>query len=932
MRRALLALAAVVALALLALLALPWLFRDRLLERAQAELGRHVDADIALGKLDVLVLPSFPDLTLVVSDLQVHGRGEFLGRELLRLDELRLTVDLRSVMGGGALVISGVEVGEGRVSLYTDAEGRSNADILPESTRADAAPADTAAPPPELELRRLRVRSLDLQVEDLAAGTRLVADSLSLDAQASLGARAVKTRGKLAVGALSYTSGGIPLLQRAPVQLDLDLEQEQESGRIHLGDTRLRLSALQLGARGSVLPGPRGTELDLELLTPGLDFAGLLSLVPAAYKGEASGLQAGGTVALSGSIKGLLPAEGEDLPAFDLALRVEDGRFRYPDLPSSVEDVQLDLRLHHPGGPRDLVEIDLPRFQLNLGGAPLAGSLRLRHPLSDPDVQLQLRGQIDLERLAQVVPPDPGSQSTGEVRVDLDLSGRVSAFQAQDLDRVTAKGTIAMNGVRHKSADMPEEIVVERLTVQVDPRAFDMAELSLRFGRSDLQGRGRLDNVLGWALTDAPLSGSMALESRLLDLGPYMNDEAESSSSNPEDSSLVAVPSNLDIDLSARFQRVLTDTHDLRDVRGELQIADGQIRMRQLRADTMGGQIELSGTYAAPTDRAADVDLNITLRSLDLSELTSKVGAIGTIAPVAKTAKGRASSSVSVQARLRPDLSPEIQSISSRGGVQANGVSLRPVFLERLGEKLNNEKLKSLQLQEAGIKFQLEQGRLKLGETPVRVGEGSAKLRGSTGVLDQTLDLFLDLELPVSQLQGQGLAGELLSSVSPGGKLPVTVAIGGTYDKPTLKLDASKAGAGLKDAVGAVVDQVKDEALDRAQAEVDRLIAEARRQGDKLVAEAEAAAAKLAAEAKKKGDALRAEAKKQGDKLIADAKGNPVKEAAAKEGAKKLRQEADKAADKLEAEAKKTGDAGVSKARAERERLIADAEKKSRLR
>lgn len=925
MRRSLALVLVGLAILLVGLFAMPWLFADRLLERARAELDSYVDADVAFADAQVQVLRSFPDLTLVLREVQVHGRGEFQGRELLRISELAVTVDLVSVVSGSTLVIRAIEVGEGRVDLFTDASGRANTEILVDSGGSSASAG------PDLELDRLVVASLDVVYADEKAGASAFVEGLSIAARASLSGSRSSTSGTIGAQAVTARSGGITLLNAVPLQVELDLQADSSTGRVDLGQSRVRLSQLQTVVAGSVQPVDGGTQLDLQLQAPDLDFKSLLSLVPAVYARDFAGLDASGTVSLAGSVAGILRDQRDELPGFELRLAVADGRFRYPDLPSAVDDVQVEAAVRHPGGSADLVEVDVPRFHLVMAGAPLDGRLSLRRLLSDPDLALVLKGKLDLEKLTEVVPADPGTRLLGIVEVDLDLAGRVSAFQGQDLDRVQAKGTIGMNGVRYQTAELPEEIVVERMQVQVDPRAFDMAELSLRFGRSDLRATGRLDNVLAYALTDVPLSGSLDVRSAMLDLGPYMNDDVDAPA-NPEDSSLVAVPSNLDLKVQATLGRVLTDTHDLSDVRGTLKVADGVIHLEGLRADTLGGQVELSGTYAAPTDRSADVDLEVTVRSMDIAELSRKVSTVTALVPVARTSKGRVSSTVSMRARLQPDLSPEIQSISSTGEVQALGVSVQPVFLDRLAELLKNDKLKELQLDNAGLRFQLDEGRLNLGDTPVRIGGGTARLRGSTGVLDKSLALALDLELPASQLQASGVAGDLLKAAAPDGRVPVTVTIGGSYDKPKLSLDASALTTSVKDAVTQAVGQVVDQVVDKAQAGVDKLIDEARKQGDKLVGEAEAASATLQAEAKKQGDKLRAEAKKQGEKLVAEAKGNPIKEAAAKEAAKKLRQEADKQATKGENEAKKAGDAAVGKAKSQREKLIADAEAKSRLR
>lgn len=924
MRRALIVLASLILLAIAALAAVPVLFGDKLVTLVRGELDRYVDADIAVGRAEVTLLSSFPDLTVQLGDLRVTGREPFAGVELATLDQLEVTVDLMSVITGDRVVVRGIYARTGALSLVVDAEGRSNLDLF--------GPSDSSASSStELELADLELDRIDLRYEDQQANRLVTAAGISLSSRADIGADSTSAEARGSVSRLTVQDGGTTWLRDVALTLDTAVAIDAETGLIELGDTSLGLNDLATTFSGAITPIGEDVDLDLRFAAAQTGFKSLLSLVPAIYSKDYAGLVAAGSMGLDGDVKGRWVSGSDDLPAFSVALTVIDGRFQFPDLPSDISDVQIAARVAHPGGLPDLVEVDVERFALSLAGAPLHGRLSLRHPQTDPSIDLAMKGSIDLARLADIVPPDPGVVTTGSVDVDLSLAGRVSDFEAKRLDKVRAQGAIRLVGVHHSDPALPEEIIIDKLEVAIAPAALDMADLSVRFGRSDLRASGKIDNALAWALTDAPLVGRLEVRSSLLDLGPYMNDD-EDAPSTDGDSSLVAVPTNLDLSLDAKLARVLTDVYDLTDVRGTVQVKDGVISLRQVQGDTLGGQVQLSGTYTAPTDRYADVDLDVTLRTMDLSQTMETVRTLQQVVPVARKAKGRFSSTINVQARLRPDLSPELQSLSSDGGLQASGVEVSPAFMAKVGALVGNDQLGKVSLSDQGLAFRIREGRLNLLDVPLRIGRGTATLRGSTGVVDQTLDLAMDMLLPLGDVKAPGLLGQIGQAAAPGGKLPLTATIGGTFSDPKVSLEASSLTDAITAQVGAVVDQVQEEVTARVQAGLDSLVAEAQKQGDKLVAEAEKAADSLRAEARSQAAKLRTQAKKQGDKLISEAKGNPLKEAAAKKAAQELVKQADKQADKLESEADKTGKAGVTKAKSERDKLIASAEAKAKVR
>lgn len=199
----------------------------------------------------------------------------------------------------------------------------------------------------------------------------------------------------------------------------------------------------------------------------------------------------------------------------------------------------------------------------------------------------------------------------------------------------------------------------------------------------------------------------------------------------------------------------------------------------------------------------------------------------------------------------------------------------------------------------ARVGYAFRDGRIKLDPFTAKLGRIPATVSGTAGVLDRSLDLTMALRVPTAGLAGSPLLASAKKVV--GKDVDVRVRLTGTWKDP--KVTVGVEGDPALDAVKSVVTEGIDAALERAQAEADRILGAAR----------EAA------------DALRAEGKKKGDQLVKDAKGNPVKEALAKEAAKKVQKEADKAADKLLVEAKAKADELIAAARAKSSSAIGGA-------
>jgi hypothetical protein len=89
---------------------------------------------------------------------------------------------------------------------------------------------------------------------------------------------------------------------------------------------------------------------------------------------------------------------------------VDNGRFKYPDLPASVEDIYVDLKITSPqGNDMDKMVVDLKRFAMKMAGNPVEARMYLTTPMSDPNVDAELKANLDLASVKTVVPMEGGS-------------------------------------------------------------------------------------------------------------------------------------------------------------------------------------------------------------------------------------------------------------------------------------------------------------------------------------------------------------------------------------------------------------------------------------------------------------------------------------------------------------------------------------------
>ena len=78
-------------------------------------------------------------------------------------------------------------------------------------------------------------------------------------------------------------------------------------------------------------------------------------------------------------------------------------------------------------------------------------TLVVRTPVSDPNVDLRMKGKVDLADVRRTVKLEKVDQLTGTIAADAAVKTRMSAIDKQQYDRVAASGTIDMVDLTFKS-------------------------------------------------------------------------------------------------------------------------------------------------------------------------------------------------------------------------------------------------------------------------------------------------------------------------------------------------------------------------------------------------------------------------------------------------------------------------------------------------
>jgi len=942
---------AIVLISIVVLLVLaPIVFKGRILKEVQNQINQRIEATVKFGDLRLSLLRNFPNVSVSLSDIRVVGKAPFEGDTLASVGRISLALDLFSLFGESGYEIKSIRINQPKILLKTLEDGATNWDIMKDTP--EPTPEQPAAAPFALHLRHFAISEGYLVFDDRQSGMFASVGNLNsvIRGDLSQDITTIATR-NTTIDSLTVRMGALQALNRVGLDLSAEVEANLAEMVFTFKENELRLNELPLRLDGTVALQEDDMNINISFAALRSEFRDFLSLVPAVFMKDFASLQTEGFLALDGFARGVF---NENLiPAFGLNIKVDNGSFRYPQLPASVNNVMLTVAINNPGGEMDLTVVDIPAFSMVAAGNPIGARLNLRTPISDPQIDASIKGKLNLSQVSEFYPLDAGTSLNGIIDANLQARGRMSYIENKQYDKFYAQGRLLISDVLVQVPAYAYPVEIKNAEFELSPQFANMPAFSMKLGESDLSASGRIDNILGFLLSDQLLSGSFQTNSTFFNIHQLMEGlPAQDEPQEPTQLSVIRVPENINFTLRSNFDRLLFGELDITQARGIIRIAEGTARLENLQMNLLGGSLGINGSYSTQGAQPA-VDFGLNINQFDIQQAFAKFNTVRVLAPIAQFAQGKFSANLSLQSLLTDSLSPVLASLSGAGRLNAGSLAIADVpAMTKLADLTQLEKFRNLSVRDLLLNFAFQDGKVDVQPFDLRIAQSVARISGST-FFDQTVNYVMNVEIPRAQFGGA--ANQVLDNlvnqasarglrITPGERVNLDVVIGGTITRPEVSFGLSgmmtDAIGQMRDAMQQRVDDAKQQVMDRAtevrtevetrvQETVDetrqKVQAELDARANQVMDEANILADRIRREARVAADRVRAEARTQAQRLEAEASG-PIAQMAARRAGQVVITEADQRAKALEDEAERNAQRIVGEAQLRADRIRAGLE------
>jgi len=818
---------------IIAAIALPFFFKGKITSLIKEQINKNIAAKVDFSDVDLSLFRNFPRLSVALDSLRVTGLDEFSEDTLVSAQRINVALDLLSVFGS-EMKIHSISVDKPRVHAIMHKNGHANWSITLPDTASAIPGSPSASKPFKMALQKYSVTDGYISYRDDSSHMSCEISGLNHSGKGDFTSDEFTLQTSTQTAELSFTYGGIPYLIRTRANVGADLHIDNKVNKYTFKVDDLSVNDLKLNTEGFFqLVNDSTYDMDIKFNGPSLDFKSILSLVPAMYTKDFAGIKTSGQASLSGFVKGRY--DSRHIPAYHVDLEVKNGFFQYPDLPRPVKNINLVVRTDNPDGVTDHTVVDIPQAHLEMEETPFDFRLLLKTPVSDPYIDAAAKGRLDLAKIVQFVKLEGGTHLAGVLNADMHTRGNLSAIQKQQYDKFDAGGTLGLTGFTYSSTAYPTPVSIDDLLMSFNPKNITLNQLKGGYGKTHFEAGGVLNNLLAYMLQHQALDGSLTVKADMVDLDQLMGtggttgpatktDTAATKPGTTTPGSAFAVPNNIRFALHAGVDQLHYGNLDLRQVSGDVFIADETVKLNNVRAEGLDGTMVLNGAYSTKISKKTPVfAMSYDLQKLDVQKTFYAFNTVQKLMPAGKYITGKFSSKLSVDGILGGDMKPDLNSLNGNGNLLLVDGALRDFApTDKLSQTLHLDQLKDIPVKDIKTTFSFKNGRVVVDPFHVKVKDIDMEVGGSHG-FDQTLDYDLAMKLPRSLLGGQAnnAVNDLISKAGSKGvavkmddKVDLPVKVGGTLTSPVLKMD-------LKSALSSTAGSLKQQAADLVKARVD---------------------------------------------------------------------------------------------------------------
>ena len=378
---------------LILLFALPWLFPQTVSNKIKQFANGSINGKLDFSKTSLSFFKHFPNLTLTLYDLDLHGSAPFDKDTLVAAKEVSFGIDLTTLFEK-KLTINKVFLSDAFINIQSDTAGRVNYNVY-KGKGNNAAPTDTGSA--SLGINQILIENSRLVYNDRSLPMKFVARGISYSGKGDLSKDVFDLYTHTEMQSVDFYYFDVPYVINKKLNADLVTEINTKSLAFFFQKNDLLLNKLPVNFIGKFAFLKTGYSMDFAINSQDSRLEDIVSALPPEYLKRLDNTEVKGTGNIKLKLAGLYNAADSTLPSLSLNIKIRDGYINNKKAPSPISNLYMDFDTQLPGLDPDSLRINLDSLHLNMGKDYLNSVVHIKGA-SKPLIYAKLNTELDLEK------------------------------------------------------------------------------------------------------------------------------------------------------------------------------------------------------------------------------------------------------------------------------------------------------------------------------------------------------------------------------------------------------------------------------------------------------------------------------------------------------------------------------------------------------
>ena len=387
----------VIVLIVAAALIIPRVFKDDIKAAIDKEIAKNINADVIfdVNNFSLTVFRHFPNITIEVKELGVFNRAPFEGVHLFVIERMEAEVNLIDVLFGNQFRLKGITLVRPQININVLKDGRANYDITYPST--DTIKTQNREPAKfSFRIDHWEIVDGDVAYDNKSISYYLSVKGLNHTGSGDFTQDVFDLKTHTIADTLTTSYGDMELLTGKRVEIDAVVSISEKMTKYTFKDNMAQVNDFGINFDGWFKMNQDDYGMDITFKSPENSFKSLLSLVPGIYSKDFEKIETRGELSFSGLAKGTY--SDKQMPAFNVDLKVNNAMFKYPELSTAVNNINMDLSIDNKDGVIKNTMVDLKKLHLDFGSNPVDARLLIEN-LRDYRMDGNLKAKLNLSEL-----------------------------------------------------------------------------------------------------------------------------------------------------------------------------------------------------------------------------------------------------------------------------------------------------------------------------------------------------------------------------------------------------------------------------------------------------------------------------------------------------------------------------------------------------